>query len=205
MILMARKRRKKTRIYFNKACENAIVKFNNSDDPEQRERLFKEYIEYPFNKLSENIINRFNFPYLYDSTENIQREVVSFLVKNIGKYVPTKGRAFSYFSVIAKNHLILKNTARYEYLKAHKSIDNTDMHSGFDIIDEEKLSHVNDESREFVSLMLKFWENNLTIIFRKKKDIDVANAILELFRRAENIENFNKKGKRTRCRNYFFK
>jgi predicted RNA-binding protein len=41
--------------------------------------------------------------------------------------------------------------------------------------------------------MLVYWENNLTNIFRRKKDINVANAVLELFRRRENIENFNKK------------
>ena len=41
--------------------------------------------------------------------------------------------------------------------------------------------------------MLDYWDNNLTNIFRRQKDILVADAVLEMFRRSENIENFNKK------------
>ncbi len=41
--------------------------------------------------------------------------------------------------------------------------------------------------------MLDYWEENLTNIFRRQKDILVADAVLEMFRRRENIENFNKK------------
>ena len=47
-------------------------------------------------------------------------------------------------------------------------------------------------NREFVLQMLDYWENNLTNIFRRQKDILVADAVLELFRRRLNIENFNK-------------
>ena len=36
--------------------------------------------------------------------------------------------------------------------------------------------------------MLKFWDKNLTRIFSKKRDIQIADAVLELFRRAEYIE-----------------
>ena len=35
--------------------------------------------------------------------------------------------------------------------------------------------------------------NNITNIFRRQKDILVADSVLELFRRRRNIENFNKK------------
>ena len=41
--------------------------------------------------------------------------------------------------------------------------------------------------------MLEYWDNNITNIFRRQKDILVADSVLELFRRRRNIENFNKK------------
>ncbi len=46
---------------------------------------------------------------------------------------------------------------------------------------------------EFKELMLKYWDQNLTRVFTKKRDIQIADAVLELFRRAEYIESFNKK------------
>jgi predicted RNA-binding protein len=48
-------------------------------------------------------------------------------------------------------------------------------------------------NKEYVDQMLEYWEENLPNIFRRQKDILVADAVLEMFRRRENIENFNKK------------
>ena len=48
-------------------------------------------------------------------------------------------------------------------------------------------------NQDYVREMLDYWDNNLTNIFRRQKDILVADAVLEMFRRSENIENFNKK------------
>ena len=51
----------------------------------------------------------------------------------------------------------------------------------------------NDEFKEFKKIMLKYWDENLNFVFTKKRDLQIADAILELFRRSEHIENFNKK------------
>ena len=45
----------------------------------------------------------------------------------------------------------------------------------------------------FTDELVKFWEHNLTNIFRRDKDIRVADSVLHLFRIKQNIENFNKK------------
>ena len=47
--------------------------------------------------------------------------------------------------------------------------------------------------KQFKNLMLEYWDKNLTVVFTKKRDIQIADAVLELFRRSEHIENFNKK------------
>jgi hypothetical protein len=41
--------------------------------------------------------------------------------------------------------------------------------------------------------LVRFWEFNLTNIFRRDKDIRVADSVLHLFRIKQNLENFNKK------------
>ena len=51
----------------------------------------------------------------------------------------------------------------------------------------------NENENEFKELMLEYWDLNLTKVFTKKRDIQIADAILELFRRSQYIENFNKK------------
>ena len=50
---------KQKRVYFTKDTEAAIVKYNNSSDPEERSDLYEKYIHWPFYKLTENIIHTF--------------------------------------------------------------------------------------------------------------------------------------------------
>ncbi|SVA85499.1 uncharacterized protein METZ01_LOCUS138353, partial [marine metagenome] len=61
------------------------------------------------------------------------------------------------------------------------------------ILDKRSNIKTTEFNKSYVEEMLGYWDKNLTNIFRRQKDILVADAILEMFRRRQNIENFNKK------------
>ena len=113
------------------------------------------------------------------------------MVMQMPKYKPDKGRAFSYFSIVGKNWLILHNNNNYKKMKIHDQITVLDYNRN--VTKESSESDVDDFNIEFVDQMLEYWDNNITNIFRRQKDILVADSVLELFRRRRNIENFNKK------------
>ena len=195
--MTAKPRKKNTsRFYFTAETEEAIIRYNASEDDEERDYIFRKEIYKPLDKLAENIINRFKFPYMDYSFKDVKDQVVSFIVLNLHKYKVENGKAFSYFSVIAKNYLILNNNNRYKQEK--RSIYFSDSVEGKSPLEEIMIIDSAAEERrkdmtEFTKLMLNFWDHNLTRIFKKDKDIQIADAILELFRRAEGIECFNKK------------
>jgi hypothetical protein len=60
-------------------------------------------------KLTENIIHTFKFYYTEVSNiEDLQFEVISFLLSKIHLFNPERGaKAYSYFGTIAKRYLIL--------------------------------------------------------------------------------------------------
>jgi len=190
------RKRKKGKRYFTKETENAIIRYNNSDDYDERNRIYEKEIHAAFDKLVENIINRFKFPYIKSSYKDLKDEVISFLVMNLGKYAPEKGKAFSYFSVVAKNYLILYNNKTYDRDKKgiylSETIDGQTSMEELLVVDDHLDENAQD-MEEFSRLIIEFWDNNLTRIFKKDRDIDIANAIIELFRKADRIENFNKK------------
>jgi len=177
--------------YFNQTTENAIIRYNNTDDVRLKNKIYNEHISYPFDKLAENIIHTFKFYYFDVPSEQVKHEVVSFLVMNMHKFKEGKGKAFSYFSIVAKNYLILHNNKNYKNYKIHDKMDVLDY--GNNIRAKQELKEVASFNREYVDQMLEYWNENLTNIFRRQKDILVADAVLEMFRRRENIENFNKK------------
>ena len=182
---------KKKNYYFTQETEDAIIRYNKEEDPAIRNRIYSKEIDYPFDKLAENIIHTFKFYYFDVPSEQVKHEVVSFLVLNIHKFQEGKGKAFSYFSIVAKNYLILHNNKNYKHYKIHDKMEVLDYQMNMHRSVEER--EVAEWNQEYVKQMLNYWEVNLTNIFRRQKDILVADAVLEMFRRRENIENFNKK------------
>jgi hypothetical protein len=184
-------RKAKNKIYFTQDTENAIVEYNKCDDPIKRNKIYQEEIQYPFEKLAENILNTFKFSYFDVPKADVQMEVVSTLIEKIHMFKEGKGKAFSYFSIVAKNHLILKNNGNYKRFK--KTALLSEMPESWNPEDNFYDEQLSSEYNEFKELMLQYWDKNLTKVFTKKRDIQIADAILELFRRSQYIENFNKK------------
>jgi hypothetical protein len=185
------RKKAKSRMYFTQITENAIIRYNGSEDSVLRNRIYNDHIAYAFDKLAENIIHTFKFYYFDVPSEQVKHEVVSFLVMNMHKFKEGKGKAFSYFSIVAKNYLILNNNNNYKKMKSHRELDILDFKRN--ISSESKVVEDKETYEEFTDMMLDYWENNLPNIFKRHKDILVADAVLELFRRSQNMENFNKK------------
>tara|TARA_B100000900_G_scaffold392941_1_gene388931 strand:+ start:2931 stop:3677 length:747 start_codon:yes stop_codon:yes gene_type:complete len=188
---MPKKRRKKSKIYFGTPAQEAIIEYNKCKDPKVRSKIYEERIKFPFEKLAENVINTFKFSYFDVPKKDIQTEVVSTMVEKIHMFKEGKGRAFSYFTIIAKNHLILKNNGNYKRWKQNALL--SEMPQTWNPENDHYEVEENNEFKEFKQIMLNYWDKNLSVVFNKKRDIQIADAILELFRRSEHIENFNKK------------
>jgi len=188
-IVVAKKkpgRKPKKKLYFGQEVQDAIIRYNDTDNSNLKNQIYEKEIHKAFDKLCENIINTFKFTYFDDVYEDVKNEVISFLVLNMHKYDHTKGsKAFSYFSVVAKNYLILHNNANYKRYCAHASVDILNTKK----VGDDKLGYYN----EFTEQVIDYFEENISRLFRSKRDIDVAYAIIELLKRRDEIENFNKK------------
>lgn len=185
------------KMYFTDETEQAIVLYNKTDDEFEREILFREKIHPAIDKLAENIINRFKFPYIDGNFEDVKNQVVSFLVLNLHKYTENKGKAFSYFSVVAKNYLVLHNNNSYrDELRSTYLMDSSGDESFLleeVLITSPESDTTHRDTSDFMQLLIKYWDFNLDRIFKKKRDREIANAVVELMKRANTIENFNKK------------
>jgi len=187
-----RGRNKKEKIYFSKKTEDAIIEYNAEEDEAKRNFIYENKIKFSFEKLVENIFNTFKFTYFDNSPIEIQKETVSHLVTNIHKFQAGKGKAFSYFSIVAKNYLIFHNNNNYKRFNQHVDISETPSESSV-CLQTEDAHHKDIQTQEFMKLIVNYWEANITKIFNKQKDLNIAYAVIELFRNCERIENFNKK------------
>lgn len=178
--------------YFTQDTENFIVMFNKEENMDIRNKIYNEHIKYPFEKLVENVFNTFKFSYFDVGALDVQRETLSHLVANISKFQENKGKAFSYFSIIAKHYLIFNNNSNYKRFNQHVDIseEKEDNTVRLQTVDSH---HKQSENREFLKMMIDYWDKNLTIIFTKQRDLKIAQAVIELFRNSDRLEFFNKK------------
>lgn len=190
-----RKRKPKTKNnYFTQEAEDAILRYRNSKSLAERNKIYNQQIHYAFYKLAENIIHTFKFYYTeVDNIEDLKYEVISFLLQKIDLYDQSKGKAYSYFGTIAKRYLIIYNQKNYKKLVNKADVD--------EVNDESTLMHslvTQNEQPEIDKLhilkkFITYADDNLVELFEKDDEIKVADAILEVFRKLENIDIFNKK------------
>ena len=191
-MMMVKKVREKRR-YFTQETEDAIVRYNSTSDPIEKNRIYEEDIHYAFFKLTQNIIHTFKFYHTeVDDLEHLQHEIIIFLLSKIHLFNPLNGaKAYSYFGTIVKRWLILYNDKNYKKKVQKSSVESLEKDENHSYTldsggTKDKLSNFIDDYVEFVS-------ENLFEIFPKGNDAQVADAVLELFRKRDGIDIFNKK------------
>jgi|TARA_R110000823_G_scaffold99810_1_gene215218 hypothetical protein len=106
---------------------------------------------------------------------------------------PTRGaKAYSYFGTIVKRWLILYNTKNYA--KKIKKVE-------VDVLMGENSTHtyymgeekIKSDLDNYMDIFVDHVSENIFELFPKKNDAKIADAILELFRKREDITVFNKK------------
>ena len=220
-IIEKNKRERKGRVYFTKETEAAIVRYNGSIDKAERSDIYQDHIHWAFYKLTQNIIHTFKFYYTeVDNLEDLQHELMVFLLSKIHLFNPENGaKAYSYFGTIVKRWLIVYNTKNYGKKIQNIQINDLNNYSNLDQLNpgfitsqrmEDGLDKVTEKEFDGDDLALKGYKyedklsifidqfvnectERIYIIFPKGNDAQIADAILELFRKRDNIDVFNKK------------
>jgi len=194
LIAASKKRRgrpRKKKMYFTPETDLAIIAYNIETNPRKRNKVYNEFIKYPFDKLAENIIHTFKFYYMDGGIREVKHEVIAFLLEKLTKFTPGKGKAFSYFSIVAKNYLIQNNNKNYKDLKNKKPLTVIDTRRDItsEISHQDRLEGLD----IFIDRFTEYYSKKITEKFRNERDRRIANSLLVLFSDRKNIEIFNKK------------
>jgi hypothetical protein len=100
-------------------------------------------------------------------------------------------KAYSYFGTIAKRYLINYNDKNYKKLQDHVDLD--EITTDDNKIYSKYYTEENPEVNDFIEQYIKYIDKNLYKLFPKEQDYKAADAIMELFRKCETLELFNKK------------
>ena len=169
----------------------AINAYNNSDDQVVKDKVFNRFIYYPFDKLAENVIHTYKTYYFDVPYEDVKANVVAFLIEKIHKFNGENGRAFSYFTVVARNYLFNENNANYARMKSKEKVGAIDTSRN---ITNEVVAQNNKEAKsDFIDHFTKYIDYHLYTLFLKDRDRAIADSINELFKNRYDLYSYNKK------------
>jgi hypothetical protein len=189
-----KKKKPSSNNYFTQETEDAIVAYNKATSTDEKEKIYHRHIHYAFFKLTENIIHTFKFYYTeVDNIEDLQHEIITFLLQKMHLFNPEKGaKAYSYFGTIVKRYLIIQNTKNYKKRVDKAPVEELykDLNHSYEL--DTPLNQA-DYISDFIDQYVEYCSERIYELFPKDKDAQVADAILEMFRKRENIDIFNKK------------
>ena len=179
--------------YFTSDVDIAIKEYLSTSNQKERDAIYANRIHYAFYKLAENLIHTFKFYYTeVDDLEDLKHEVCCFFLEKLDYFKPEKGsKAFSYFSIVGKNYLILYNNNNYKKKKIKADPLAADEDDG--VLRSLGRDQRKQELKDFIDYFTEYVDKHMLTLFKKDHDRKVCDAINILFKRRENIEIFNKK------------
>jgi hypothetical protein len=200
---------KANRFYFTEETEKSIIKYQTMESGPLKNKLFSNDIFFPFRKIAENLIHRYKFYSFNIPLKDVEIDVCAHLESKIPNFDQTKGKAFSFFSVIALYWLMSHNNNNIKYQNSQINIEGfseseSNRRMNELLIQSQKTISTEERSeiQDTIFTYADFIENEMSFLFTKKRDINIAHGIINILRRYDNITTFNKKALYVLIREY---
>ena len=189
---------KKRNMYFNKDTQASIEAYQNSEDSDEKEKVYRKEIMPAFEQLSESLIYVYGFNSPYESVASMKGDCVAFLYETIHKWDPARGtKAFSYFNVVAKNWLIIrcrnakKNNQRHVSLSDMSILSSKDKATiaGHSVAPSPQEILEQGEMRDRIMDVIDEIDSRV----KKPNEVLCAKAIRTVFENIDNLDFLNKR------------
>lgn len=198
MKLKKKIRRKSKKPYFGKHVHESVVDFQETESQEERHEIYEVHIRNAFEKLSENLIYIYGFSRDAEHFKILKSDCVSFLYETLEKFDASKGsKAFSYFNVCAKNHLLAKAKKTQKSKIRNISLSNIttmsrlekSMVESHSVVPSPDDMVIRTEDKEILKEMLQKISSKVS---NENEKVCIA-AIITLFNNIEELEFLNKR------------
>lgn len=117
-------RKKKERNYYGAEQEAAVVAFLNAKTLEEKQKIYRESLQEPINKMIESIIRRYKLYRQSYEFNDLHADALSFLITKFDKFKPEMGnKSYSYFGTVCKNYLYNEMIKEYKRKTSTTTID----------------------------------------------------------------------------------
>lgn len=183
MAKRGRKPKENKKEYFGKEEEEAVLRYLSADTREEKNKIFEEYLKYPFEKMIESIIRRYKLYVPDEESGDTFNDTTSFLMTKMDKFKPGQHKAYSYYGAICKNYLIGKIQNFAKTLERNPLYETVSGEIANDLkysCDQDRGSRIASESMELLIKRIGHMLENPKKYSLKENEIKVGGALKNL-------------------------
>lgn len=176
----------------------SVLKERAEQKRKEKDSIYLSKIQPAFDKMVENLIFIYSFSGTNETHDELKNDTIYHLYSTMPKYDHTRGfKAFSYFNMVAKNHLIVQSKKRVKNLTKNVSIheeDSMEFSEKKALVDYCTLPSademvIQEEDRMKIYSILETLKSKV----KKENEILAMDAICDVFSKSGDIEIFKKK------------
>lgn len=170
---------KKSKYYFSDAEEEAVLQYLNSDDAEEKNRLYNTVLRPVFGKMVESIMRRYHLYVPCEESGDTYNDTISFLLTKADKF--DKGRnkkAYSYYGNICKNYIIGKIQNYNKVTARNPSYDSVE--SEYDLSNNIQYSVKQDSGSKIASEVVARLMDRINHMMENPKNFDLKESEIKL-------------------------
>jgi len=184
--------------YFGKAAHKAIVEYQLSNCIKEKHLIYDNTIKRSFEKLAENLIYIYRFSRDPEHFKVLKLDCVSFLYETLEKFDAERGsKAFSYFNVCAKNHLLMKSKKTTKRKIRNVSLEDISQLNSVekDMVEKYKMIPAQDSIliREEDKELLKEILGKIKVRVNNENEKLCINSVITLFENIDDLDFLNKR------------
>lgn len=193
-------------MYFTQITQQAIILYNEIQQNElgYKQQLYKIRIYPAFRKIAIAMVTRYKIQQRIQKAESMIYDTIAKMTNNMIHIKLQKGRAFSYFTVVARNYVLSQLDRGIKYNQRHTSINQLNSQNVQINLAQtsSRQTWQNQQQRQFNRLLytklFKQLEDQILFMIqvkdiRKQQDVKIAHAVIRLMGDIEYLDNLDRK------------
>lgn len=116
-------KRKTNNSYFTSETEGYVLQYNNQDDVNARQQIYVIHLQKPFRKIASALCNKYKIKQRIQNQQIVLHQCISSMIQKMPYFSSQRGKAFTYFTIIARNCILSNLHKSIKYNDRYRSID----------------------------------------------------------------------------------
>ncbi len=195
--------KKKKNIYFGKLVQDKILEYNNQTDSHKKQRIYQEYIYPAFRRVAQSQVVKYKIQQRIQNSKIIQQQCLTKMTDKLSLFNDQKGRAFSFFTTIARNYVLTQLDKTIKHNQKFKSLNEISL-NGIEINLLQQCSYDYWENQEkkiknqviiqnTIEQLIKYLKSQIIPKIKRQQQLQVTNVVVQTMQNINDIEQINKK------------